>query len=132
MVSERMDESLVLLAELLSWPLEWVTHLDINVRKPEVKAEAGQQLNTEERHLLTDFLSLDVQIYNHFKRRFEEHLLRFKADYKQRMSKQLRLLKEANKKVKNECIIQHVGNEELMGKFRDAFSNNIMGYVINQ
>jgi hypothetical protein len=133
MIAERMDESLVLLADLLCWPLKWVMHLDLNIQKSEIKTEAGQQLNDEERRLLADFLRLDVEIYSYFKRRFEDHLSLFSSNCgHQRMDNQMGLLKRFNSKLKEECVIQHVGNEELMGKFRDPFSNKIMGYVINQ
>jgi hypothetical protein len=130
MVAERMEESLVLLAHLFCWPLEWVTHLDLNVRKPEMKAEAGQQLNEEDRRILAEFLALDVAIYNYFKRRFEERMSQFNSEDEQRMEKQLRLLQQANEKVKEDCVIQQVGNDKLKGKFHE-FSNFVMGYVLN-
>lgn len=133
MIAERMDESLILLADLLCWPLEWVVHLDLNIRKPEKKAEAGQQLNDEERRLLADFLRLDVEIYNHFNRRFEEHLSRFNSFYgHQGMDTQLSLLKEKNDKLAQHCVVQPVGNDRLSGKFRDPFTNDIMGYAIHK
>ena len=132
MIVERMDESLVLLADLLCWPLEWITHLDLNVRKPEMKVEAGQQLDEEDRLFLADFLRLDIEIYNYFCRRFEERLTQFNSKDGQRMKKQLRLLQEVNNKVKEDCVIQSIGNEELVGKFHDSFSSGVMGYVINQ
>lgn len=132
MIAERMDESLVLLADLLCWPMEWVTHLDLNVRKPEMKAEAGQQLDEEDRLLLADFLSLDIEIYDYFYRRFEQRLTRFNSKDEQRMNKQLRLFQLINNKVKEDCVIQSIGNEELIGKYRDSFSSGVMGYVINQ
>ena len=125
-----MDESLVLLADILCWPLEWVTHLDLNVRKPEMRTEAGQQLSEEERRILAEFLALDVAIYNYFKRRFDEHLTQFNFKDEQRMEKQLRLLQEANDKVKKDCVIQYVGNDKLKGKFHE-FSDSVMGYVLN-
>lgn len=125
-----MEESLVLLAHLFCWPLEWVTHLDLNVRKPEMKEEAGQQLNEEDRRILADFLALDVAIYNYFKRRFEERVSQFNSEDEQRMEKQLRLLQQANDKVKEDCVIQKVGNDKLKGKFHE-FSNFVMGYVLN-
>ena len=37
MISERFEESLILLAELLCWPLEYVTGLKHNVRKDILK-----------------------------------------------------------------------------------------------
>ena len=37
MIAERFDESMVLLADLLCWPLEKVVSLKVNARKPELK-----------------------------------------------------------------------------------------------
>jgi hypothetical protein len=37
MIAERFDESMVLLADLLCWPLEKVTSLKVNARKPHLK-----------------------------------------------------------------------------------------------
>ena len=125
-----MDESLVLLADLLCWPLEWVTHLDLNVRKPEIKAEIGQQLNEDDRIILADFLRLDLEIYKFFTRRFEEKIAQFNSQDDHRMEKQLRLLQQANEKVKHDCVIQQIGNDKLKGKFHE-FSNYVMGYILN-
>ena len=130
MITERMEESLVLLAHLFCWPLEWVTHLDLNARKQEMKAEAGQQLDEEDRRILAEFLALDVTIYNYFKRRFEERLAQFNAQDEKTMEKELRLLQEVNDKVKEDCVIQKIGNDKLKGKFHE-FSNSVMGYVLN-
>jgi len=38
MISERFEESMVLLADLLCWPLEKVASFKVNVRKSELKA----------------------------------------------------------------------------------------------
>ena len=133
MITERMDESLVLFADLLCWPLEWVVHLDLNIRKPEKKADVGQHLNDEERLLLADFLRLDTEIYNHFNRRFDEHLIRFNSAYGQkRMKDQLHLLNKATDNLKQHCMIKQVGNDKLTGKYRDPSTNDIMGYAIKQ
>ena len=133
MITERMDESLILLAYLLCWPLEWVVHLDLNIRKPEKKVDRGQYLNDKDRLLLIDFLRLDMEIYKHFNRRFEEHLMRFNSDFgHHRMKDQLRLLKDAKNKLKQRCVIQQVGNDKLFGEFYDPSTNDIMGYAIDQ
>ena len=133
MITERMDESLILLADLLCWPLEWVVHLDLNVRKPEKKADAGQHLNEEERLLLADFLRLDMEIYNHFNHRFEEHLIRFNSNFGHKtINEQLHLLNKENYKLKKQCAVKQVGNEKLTGKYQEPSNNDIMGYAINK
>ena len=37
MITEMLEESLVLLAQHLCWPLEWVAYISHNVRKPDTK-----------------------------------------------------------------------------------------------
>ena len=128
MIAERMDESLILLADLLCWPIEWIAHLDLNIRKPDRKEADSKLLNEQERRVLTDFLQLDVAIYQHFKKRFEERLTSYDS---RRMAEQLRLLRQKNEELADRCVINHVGNEQLEGKFKET-SNAIMGYVINE
>jgi hypothetical protein len=127
MIAERMDESLVLLSDLLCWPIEWISHLDLNIRKPERK-EADFKLNDEERQVLTDFLRLDVAIYQYFNKRFEERIASYDS---RRMAEQLSLLRQKNQELIDRCVINHVGNEQLEGNFKET-SNAIMGYVVNE
>ena len=125
MITERLDESLVLLADLLCWPIEWVSHLDLNMRKPELKE--SHLLNEEERQVLANFLQLDVTIYQYFRKRFEERL----ASYdKHRMAQQLSLLRGKNKELVDRCVINYVDNEQLEGDFNEG-NNAVMGYIIN-
>ena len=39
MIAEFFEESMVLLAHYLCWPLEWVTGINHNVRKPDTKVQ---------------------------------------------------------------------------------------------
>ena len=131
LIAERMDESLILLADLFCWPIEWISHLDLNIRKPERKTSVDQILNAEERQALIKFLGLDVAIYKHFSKRFEERLARYNSADSHRMKRQLLLLKQANDAVSKRCVLDYVGNEKLKGKFKET-NNNIMGYIVNQ
>ena len=132
MIAERMDESLVLLADLLCWPLDWVSHLDLNVRKQELKAQSDNQLSKEDRQILADYLSLDIELYRHFYQRFEDHISRYEFVERGRMDRQVRLLQQANDKVKQQCVVQsQVDNEILKGKFHLP-NNAVTGYVINE
>ncbi len=136
MISNRMDESLVLLSDLLNWPLERVLHLDLNRRKPDKSAV----LTMDERNVLSDWLAADVQIFNHFSRRFDEKVTElnekkrewgisnFSSPY---VVKRMRLLKEGNDHLHKVCVIEEVGNEKLSGKFKET-NNNIIGYIINE
>ena len=49
MIAEFFEESMVLLAHYLCWPLEWVTGINHNVRKPDTKVK--YMCNTFKKHL---------------------------------------------------------------------------------
>lgn len=126
LIAERMEESLVLLADRLCWPLEYVTHLDLNVRKP----ERTVQLDQDERLILGRWLNFDTDIYNHFCRRFDEHVTSYNArGQTDRMEEQVRLLRHYNQQLRERCVIQRVGNEKLRGKFLETH-NDTFGYLI--
>jgi hypothetical protein len=127
LIAERMEESLVLLADRLCWPLEYVTHLDLNVRKP----ERTVQLEEDERHTLGRWLNFDTNIYEYFCRRFDDHVARFNsvAGQPDRMEEQVRLLRQSNLQLQERCVIQRVGNEKLRGKFLETH-NDTFGYLI--
>ena len=128
MIAERMDESLVLLADLLCWPLERVVYLVLNVRKP----EKNVNLTEDESHILARWLNVDSAIYSYFQKRFDERIADFNARNKPNwMNEQIRMLRDLNSKLNDRCVIEQVGNEKLSGKFLES-SNNIMGYLIHQ
>ena len=51
MIAEEMDHSLLLLGQLMCWPLDNLTYLDLNQRKPEER----NQMSPETRHILKDW-----------------------------------------------------------------------------
>lgn len=123
LVAERMEESLVLLADRLCWPLEYVTHLDLNVRKPEKTVRLGE----DERATIARWLNFDMAIYKHFRRRFDELLAQFNSDGN--MEEQVRLLRQSNRQLQERCVVSRVGNEKLRGKFLET-NNDTVGYLI--
>ena len=140
MVANRMEESLVLLKHLLNWPLENVVHLNLNRRKP----EKSSVLSVEERKVVSDWLAADVQIYEHFSRRFEEKVAEFNRKHStmpaflaalfkmdSAMERERQLLEKAYKQLYDTCVIQELGNEKLKGIFKE-YNNNIMGFDVNQ
>ncbi|KZS14763.1 Uncharacterized protein APZ42_020124 [Daphnia magna] len=142
MVSNRMEESLILLKHLLNWPLQNVIHLNLNRRKPE---KWTPSLNAHERKVLSEWLAADVQIFEHFSRRFDERVAQFNwqqstpstflmgelFNFNSAMKTQRQLLEKANKELYKRCVLQEVGNEKLSGKFKE-YNNNIMGFIINE
>ena len=104
-----------------------MTHLDLNVRKP----ERTVQLEEDERHTLGRWLNFDTNIYEYFCRRFDDHVARFNsvAGQPDRMQEQVRLLRQFNLQLQERCVIQRVGNEKLRGKFLETH-NDTFGYLI--
>lgn len=136
MISDRMDESLILLKELLQWPLENVVHLDLNRRKPEI----APTLSAEERKILSDWLSADVQIFEYFSRRLDERVSELNKKHASGLlsffrptfvKKETQLLNEANNHLYDHCVVSEVGNENLTGKFKET-NDNTLGYLINE
>ncbi|KAK4010458.1 hypothetical protein OUZ56_019601 [Daphnia magna] len=137
MIANRMDESLILLKQLLNWPLQNVVHLDLNRRKP----EKSSKLSAAEKKVLEKWLAADVQIFQYFSRRFDEKVAEFnwkystspagRLDVDSAIKRQTQLLEEANSQLYDRCVISEVGNEELVSKYK-TYNDNIMGYSINE
>lgn len=142
MVTDRMEESLVLLKDLLRWSTDDVVHLNLNRRK----SEKSPKLTAAQRQVLAKWLAADVQIYQHFSRRFEQKVSRFNALYsgslfnspllmlglgETPMQKELHLLEAANKKLYQRCVVKEVGNEKLRGQYQWV-NNNVVGFLINE
>ncbi|KAK4010378.1 hypothetical protein OUZ56_019524 [Daphnia magna] len=137
MVANRMEESLILLKQLLNWPLQNVIHLKLNRRKP----EKSSRLSAAEKKVLEEWLAADVQIFQYFSHRFDEKIEQFNwknsrflagfSNVHSAMKRQTQLLEAANRKLYHRCVFSEVGNEKLTGKFKDS-NNNIIGYIINE
>lgn len=142
MVSNRMDESLVLLAHLLNWSFKDVVHLDLNRRKP----DKSSALSDKEFDVLSNWLAADVQLFQYFNRRFDIRVAELNSKYysvfdsilrsgydegNDYVKHQTQVLKEANRELYDLCVVQEVGNEKLSGVFKET-NDNIMGYVINK
>ncbi len=125
MIAERSDESLILLRHLLCWPLESVTSLVSNTRKPEYVVK----LNPEERQVLRQhWLGADDRLYRHFTNIFDAKI----ADFGQSaMKEEVGELRLANQNVKDRCVLKQVGNEELGDNYRSVH-NKTLGYILNE
>lgn len=76
MVAEFMEASLVLLCELMRWPLENVIFLNLNSRTEITK----YRLNPDERQRLLELNSADTIVYNFFLKKFRERVLTYGYD----------------------------------------------------
>lgn len=77
MLADRFDESMVLLAQLLCWPLDHVKSLKLNARKAAFKVD----LSTQERNALKQWQQGDTMLYQHFERIFNQKVLGFLLDF---------------------------------------------------
>lgn len=128
LIAERMEESLILLADLLCWPLDHVISLELNARKPEKYVKLSQ----EERDTLAKWLNADSAIYSYFQQRFDNRVAEVKARKETNwMEKQIKILRQLNDDLKSRCVIERVGNEKLNGSLKES-SNIIMGYRIHE
>lgn len=123
MVSEELDASLVLLSELLCWPLEAMVALPVNVRFPQYK----RALDAETRALLRDWLWADQMLYEHFRLLFARRKHDFGAD---RLGDAVRRLQRLNYEARELCGVSENFYDNLSGVFKPS-SNLVKGYVVN-
>ena len=70
MLAERFEESMVLLASHLCWPLDNVKTFRVNARKEAFKVK----LSPEEAKTLEHWQEGDMLLYKHFKAKFEQQV----------------------------------------------------------
>ncbi len=98
MITEHFEESMVLLADRMCWPLEDVTHLIHNARNSEHKIKIEEDTA---KLLRKTVLAGDYKLYGHLKEKFYRLVDAFG---KKRMSEAVSKLNELNGKVKEECF----------------------------
>ena len=70
LISEDFDKSMVLLANKLCWPLDYVKSFKLNARKNSTKIT----LNEQERDTLQSWQQGDMLLYNHFQNKLEREV----------------------------------------------------------
>ncbi len=97
MVMERFDESLVLLADAMCWPLEEVVYLAQNQRTEGLKVP----MSNSTKHTLKKWLKADYQLYEHSLRRMDELVYAYGPE---RMALDAARVREMSRKVGRECV----------------------------
>ncbi|KAG7484935.1 hypothetical protein MATL_G00055550 [Megalops atlanticus] len=97
MIAEHFDESLVLLRNLLSWDLEDITYLELNMRTPTSK----QNLSAELPGLIRAWNALDAQLYDHFNASLWRRLEALGLDC---VAQEVALLRQARDRVLRGCF----------------------------
>lgn len=96
MIEEHLEESLVLFANLMNWPLEYVQHLILNDHKISRK----YKLSDNHRLQLTIMNRVDTRLYSHFLDKFRRCVQQYGQ---QQMVNDVRRLRALNKKLENRC-----------------------------
>ena len=124
MIMEHFDESLVLLADALCWPLEEVMYLKQNARLSELKSVPTDETKDIVRSWLHgDYKVSKVttinlalfkclswgQIYNHFLAAFNRRIDAYGRD---RMAEDVARLKRMNSELAEQCVLKTVGATE--------------------
>lgn len=117
LVAEYFDESMILLKELLCWPMKYVTYLRHNARRVETKL----QLTPEVIHRLEKLNGLDMLLYKHFLNRFREKIKQFGEE---RMQQEVRQLRRVNSELENFCIDKTIHAFQRRGPFH-LFSDQV-------
>jgi hypothetical protein len=123
MVTERIEESLVLLSELLCWPLEAMVSLPINARLSHLK----RPLDAETRDLLKNWLWADDLLYAHFSNLLQR---RVEAYGVERMRDAVQRLRQLNAETRAACSVKGSPRDELGGE-RKPTSNMVTGFEVN-
>ncbi|XP_036379043.1 galactose-3-O-sulfotransferase 3-like isoform X2 [Megalops cyprinoides] len=97
MIAEHFDESLVLLRSLLSWDLEDVVYLELNMRTPTSK----QNLSSELPALIRAWNALDARLYDHFNASLWRRLESLGLDC---VAQEVTLLRQARDRVLRGCF----------------------------
>jgi galactose-3-O-sulfotransferase 2 len=111
LIAEQMERSLVLLADLMCWPIEDVTFFGHNARP--ANAQRKTNLTEKDREKLRALNSADFQIYDHFLQKFQQRVKQFGMI---KMDERLRMLKTRNQQLKEECVARVVADDDGLGE----------------
>lgn len=96
MITEKMEESLILLRYLMCWQLEDIVIFDYHVRSSDVPVK----LSEEDQKELRRWLKADLKIYKHFNKVFDARV----AHYPGKMAREIQQRITEREKRRNECI----------------------------
>uniref|UniRef100_H3ALZ5 Galactose-3-O-sulfotransferase 3 n=1 Tax=Latimeria chalumnae TaxID=7897 RepID=H3ALZ5_LATCH len=130
MIAEYFDESLVLLKHLLSWDLEDILYIKLNMRSEESKLNITSDIPRKVR----EWNALDTKLYDHFNATLWKKLYKFGVDC---VGKEVQLLRQAQKKLVENCfgghpqvrLAKNIKNKELR-PWQPSSKVNIIGYEL--
>lgn len=102
MMVEYFDESLVMLAQLMGWPLDHVAYVPINKRRQGVK----YYLTESDREILSDLNKADTLLYDYFLKKFQKCRQQFGVD---RLQEEVNKLRKLNEALREKCVFaEHI------------------------
>lgn len=109
LIAEYLQESLILLKELMCWTLEDIVYFSSNKRNSSLIKEIPNKTVTQ----LLEWHSGDFKLYQHFNRTLQQKI---KLYGEERMKKDIELLNKRNKELQDECLQGTKPVSELHGK----------------
>lgn len=97
MITEYMEASLVMLADLMGWPLEYVSSLPLMERDPLLK----YKLTPTDEMKITWLNKADTILYNHFLEKFRRRAFHYGLF---RLTEDVKTLRRINQDLANKCI----------------------------
>nr|XP_002735792.1 PREDICTED: dual oxidase 1-like [Saccoglossus kowalevskii] len=97
MIMEYLEESLILLRDLLCWDIDDFTFFQLNAREPKSVHKIGPDVATK----IQEWNSGDVKLYDHFNRTFWEKV---KAYGVEKMSNEIAALRQKNQELSQKCL----------------------------
>ena len=124
LIADKFEESVVLLKNALCWTYKDVSYLKLNARKEGKKSA----LSDKARKALKEWLKSDYKLYDHFTDKFEREVARMGAS---KMATERQILSEANRKIRDTCVIEKAEYSELPVTYRN-WGKGVEGYRMNE
>ncbi|GFY62066.1 galactosylceramide sulfotransferase [Trichonephila inaurata madagascariensis] len=122
MVRERMDESLVLLKELLCWDIDDVIIFHLNARNQRYKKKLSPDLYQR----LVKFNSADMTLYKYFSHRLSERITEYGRE---KMSEAVEELKNRTRMWYDLCVQKQDFQNKVINSKRYFTNRMVMAYV---
>lgn len=125
LITDLIDESLVLLAQLLRVPLSEMVSLKINARKKDFKL----QLSKKDQTLLKKLQSEEMQLYTHFRRRLLRQIQIFGRS---KMRKQVKTLQMLQQSAYEHCVLNETDKDDLEGTPFEPYHKETVAYRVRE
>ena len=125
MISERMDESMVLVADALCLPLEDIISLKNNARKK----DKIQKMTEDDKAVVARYQRLDQALYEYFNERLDEKI---RSYGELRMASDVARLRVLNQQLYEHCVVKDTSssNDVKLDKDMRPYNADTVAYSI--